>query len=512
MMSADIPAPADAQQVGFADSTKTLNFESAHEFKDVAAFYQQRLAKNGWKSTTPEVVEQSDRFNQPAATLMFRNSANDVLSLEMQRRDDKTVATVAHLTAMEFAAIEQKQKAAAEKFVAERKAREEQMAAKAATKKPKSEQPTKSDDGLPDIEATANAAIADALKGTGISIKLGKEGTPSKTKPNAALETAKAEAAKKIKNKSKESPASEPKSDDQPKKDLSSLAPRDNAGEITLDDKSFELKHATAFVMTRGDQRVTKVVLSGKPLKQSALIEALKSKGDDENFNVPEPSVTIELDERDRPSSMSLHADRKSLGVSSSNLAGEAVVAEGRARGSFKMKKDGEFFDTRYRAALSFDVPVLTKDSKPAKQLTDASKLETSGKMLADGKTIKLANVVAYEMKVFDEKRVAIFFTEKPVNLAKLKESLKKMGNDDGLFEVQPQVKVEIDKNDRLAMMHLWVNNVSLNSNADLVGDVIVEDGRARGTVKLGKPAEFFDKEYSFELTFDVDVIPLPSE
>lgn len=512
LMSADIPAPEDAEQVGFSDSIKTLNFETASEFADVATFYQQRLAKSGWKPTTDELIEQKDRFDQPTASQVFRNAANDMLVLDLQRRSDKTVAKVAHLTATEFAAVEQKQKAAAEKLVAERKAREEQMAARASNKKSKTEKPAKTDDGLPDIEATANAAIADALKGTGISIKLGKEAAPAKTKPNAALEAAKAEAAKKIKNASKDTPANEPKTEGKPQKDLASLAPRDNAGQITLDDKDFELKHATAYEMKRRGQAVTKVILSSKPLKQSALLAALKEKGNDEDFNLPEPSVTIELDERDRPNSMSLRADRKSLGVSSSNLVGEAVVAEGRARGSFKMNKDGEFFDTRYRASLSFDVPVLTKDSKPAKQLTDAPKLETIGKMLADGKTIKLANVVAYETKVFDERRVAIFFTEKPINLAKLKDSLKKNGTDDGLFEVQPQVKVEIDKNDRPAMMRLWVNNVSLNSNADLVGDVIIEDGRARGTVKLGKPAEFFDKEYSFELTFDVDVILLPSE
>lgn len=60
-------------------------------------------------------------------------------------------------------------------------------------------------------------------------------------------------------------------------------------------------------------------------------------------------------------------------------------------------------------------------------------------------------------------------------------------------------------------MMNLYHDGASLNSNADLVGEAVVEDGRARGTVKLGKPSEFFGKTFSFDLTFDVNVLPLPA-
>ena len=59
--------------------------------------------------------------------------------------------------------------------------------------------------------------------------------------------------------------------------------------------------------------------------------------------------------------------------------------------------------------------------------------------------------------------------------------------------------------------MHLWADNTSINSNANLAGDVVVEDGRARGTAKLAKPGEFFGKEYTFEVTFDVEVLLLPT-
>ena len=138
--------------------------------------------------------------------------------------------------------------------------------------------------------------------------------------------------------------------------------------------------------------------------------------------------------------------------------------------------------------------------------------MENSGKLLVNDKPVKLGSVVAYQVKVFDDVRTAILFTEKPINMEKLKASLKKEGNDSGLFEFQSQVKVEINKDDQPSMMSLWHDNASLNSNSDLVGEVIVEDGRARGTVKLGKPSEFIGKTFGFEITFDVEVLPLPTE
>lgn len=81
---------------------------------------------------------------------------------------------------------------------------------------------------------------------------------------------------------------------------------------------------------------------------------------------------------------------------------------------------------------------------------------------------------------------------------------------DDGLFEFQPQVRLQIDSSDAVKQMHLWADNTSVSSNADITGDVVIEDGRARGAAKLTKPGEFFGKAYTFEDTFDVEVMPLP--
>ena len=39
-------------------------------------------------------------------------------------------------------------------------------------------------------------------------------------------------------------------------------------------------------------------------------------------------------------------------------------------------------------------------------------------------------------------------------------------------------------------------------SGSALSGSVLVEDGRARGTVKLKEPGSFFDKVYTAEISF----------
>jgi hypothetical protein len=119
---------------------------------------------------------------------------------------------------------------------------------------------------------------------------------------------------------------------------------------------------------------------------------------------------------------------------------------------------------------------------------------------------------VAYQVKWNDEVRTTILFSEKPINLAKLKASLAKDGTDDGFFDFASQVKVTIDKDDRPSFLNLYADGASINQNTGLVGDVIVEDGRARGTVKLDKAVDFAGKTINFDLTFDVDVLPLATK
>ncbi len=296
---------------------------------------------------------------------------------------------------------------------------------------------------------------------------------------------------------------------EKPIRGIAKLDKLSNEVKLVADGKTVALPHVIAYEIVDNDRWVTRILATEAPIKQSSLIDLLRKNGADDELRSMSPRVLVELDDQDKLNNMS-YAGNGSLG-SGRDITGEAIVEEGRARGTFKAKKESEFFGKKIIGEITFDVPVLTRESEPAKRLANAAKLDTAGKLLVNDKPIKLGSVVAYEVKIFDEIRTAIFFTEKPINMAKLKASLAKDGTDDSVFEVQSQVKVLIDKDDKLSMMHIWHDNASLNSNANLIGDVVVEDGRARGTAKLGKPSEFFGKTFSFDLTFDVEVLKLPA-
>jgi len=297
---------------------------------------------------------------------------------------------------------------------------------------------------------------------------------------------------------------------EKPKRGIGKLEKLPNEAKIVADDEPLSLANIVAFEAVSGDRWVTRVIATASPIKQAAIIEQLKKTGDYDASSIGSPYARLELDDQDRPNSMSLAANKSLGSTGGSGLKGEAVVEDGRARGTFAMTEPKEFFDHTIIGEISFDVPVLTRDSEPAKRLTDAEKLENSGKLLINDKPVRLPSVVAYEVMVSDVKQTAVLFSEKPINMARLKESLAKDGTDDGLFEFQSQVKVTINREDRPSMMNLYADGASLNSNSGMVGEVVVEDGRARGTVKLDKPSEFFGKTFSFEVTFDVDVILLP--
>jgi|GEM_PF-1000369 len=324
--------------------------------------------------------------------------------------------------------------------------------------------------------------------------------TPSQTKPD-------------------DEPAALPKRKDKPKQGIDKLPKLPNEGTVTVDGKTFKLTSVVAYEVFSRDEWLTRIVATQKPIKQETLLAALKEIGtkpdrqeDIESVlqNVPQPFLQVELDENDRLQRLSLRAGDTPGNGSGDELSGSALVEDGRARGTVKLKEPGEFFDKVYTAEISFDVPVLMRDSTPAKRLTNAPKLANSGTLTIGGKSYKLSNVVAYEMKRFDDKPVtAIVLSEKPLNMTKLKAAAGTKGIDD-YFEFTPQVKLVVDADDNVSDMNLWADNVTVGGNEHLAAEVVIEGGRARGTAKLTKPGEFLDKKYTFDLSFDVDVLGKP--
>lgn len=640
LLSADIPAPANAKEISFDEAMKNLQFQSADSFDDVAKFYMQRLAKMGWTPKSKELSKTKYGDNRPLGELGFKNSAKDSLTLRLTQEDGLTKANLTLRTTADIAALEKELKVAQEKLAAEEKARKEAGEPAVAQTKPASKPSKKAaadsddDDGFPNVDALIKDAVGDALKDAGLGgkkpakanaadkdavsvpipegakkvtqtsgnvlqikwaagkgkasaealrdqllaagweaedgdkieknsgnvtftkdgktltlsfvdtgfadvnmmlIGIGVKLTEGKADPDAKVPVA----SSKPKSKSNDdAPSSEPlkalqkkigrkptKSDSdgdapvadparkaKPNRGIAKLDKLPNEGEVAVNNLATSLPHVVAFEAVSGGRWVTRVVASEKPIKQDMLIEWMKNRGKIEDLNFPASHVQLELDDQDRPNRLSMLVGQASLGASGGDLEGDAVVEDGRARGSFRMKMPKDVFGKQFLAEISFDVPVLTRDSQPAKQLADAKKLETSGKVVVDNQPKKLSHVIAYQVKSGDEVRTAVLFNEKPINVAKLKEALAKNGNDDGVIDFSSQVKVYIDKNDRPAFLNLYTDGVSLNQNTNLVGDVIVEDLRVRGTVKFDKPVEFFGKTIDFDLTFDLEVIPLPAK
>jgi hypothetical protein len=302
-----------------------------------------------------------------------------------------------------------------------------------------------------------------------------------------------------------------PKRKDKPKQGIDQLPKLVSEGTVVINGKSMKLSSVIAYEVFDNGEWSTKIVATERPIKQESLLAKLKKTGTDKDKDQgspawPQPYVQVELDEDDRPTRLNLLAEATPGGGSGNDVTGTALVEEGRARGTVKLKEPGKFFDKEYTAEISFDVPVLTRDSTPAKRLANAPKLANGGTLTIGNTNYKLSNAVAYQTKQFDDPVTVIVLSERPLNLAKIKAAVGKKSLED-YFEFVPQVKLVVDNEDKVRSLFIWADSTSISGNESLNGDIAVEDGRARGTAKLAKPGEFFDRKYTFSLSFDVNVL-----
>jgi hypothetical protein len=113
MMSVDLPAPPQASRLQHADVTRTLSFDTPVSITDTVAAYQKALQPLGWKATLKEPVKEDNN-----SVMIFRNSANDMLTLTMHEFEGQTRGELALATAPELEAKTQREKAAAQKLLA----------------------------------------------------------------------------------------------------------------------------------------------------------------------------------------------------------------------------------------------------------------------------------------------------------------------------------------------------------------------------------------------------------
>ena len=109
-MSADLPAPPDAERVQYADSNKRLDVEAVGTPDDVVAFYKQTLAPADWQPTTENRIT-----DKTTSFLIFRNPAKDMLTLNMRDLgNNKTRVDLQHQTAAEVEEVDRRIKLAIE--------------------------------------------------------------------------------------------------------------------------------------------------------------------------------------------------------------------------------------------------------------------------------------------------------------------------------------------------------------------------------------------------------------
>ncbi len=172
LISADIPAPQEVEDLRYVDEPPELTFLTAASQDAIAEFYRKTLAAAGWKSTMDKMVAVDDK-----PTMIFRNPAKEMLTLSMPSAySGKLYVSVRFQSAAEIAERDRKIKELAPKLRGEAEAKAAQEAKEAAELAERNK--------VPKVAVTLPAGAKD-VKQTNDSIKF----TLGKGKAKAAIES-----------------------------------------------------------------------------------------------------------------------------------------------------------------------------------------------------------------------------------------------------------------------------------------------------------------------------------
>src|SRR5215216_1303921 len=175
LISADIPAPPNVEELRYVDEPAELTFATTNQ-NAVVDFYRKTLATTGWKSTMDHMVDVDEK-----PTMIFRNPGKGMLTLAATGvLSGKLLFSVRFQSAAEIAERDRKRKEAAPKLRAAAEAKAAKEAAEAAAVAEKNK-PPKVILSLP--------ADARDVKQTNDSIKF----TLGKGKAKAAIESLRAQ-------------------------------------------------------------------------------------------------------------------------------------------------------------------------------------------------------------------------------------------------------------------------------------------------------------------------------
>jgi len=171
LISADIPAPPNVEELRYVDEPPELTFTTTNQ-DAIVDFYRKTLATAGWKSTMDHMVDVDEK-----PTMIFRNPAKDMLTLAATGvLSGKLLFSVRFQSAAEIAERDRKRKEAAPKLRAAAEAKAAQEAKEAAELAERNK--------VPKVAVTL-PADAKVVKQTNDSIKF----TVGKGKAKAAVES-----------------------------------------------------------------------------------------------------------------------------------------------------------------------------------------------------------------------------------------------------------------------------------------------------------------------------------
>ena len=172
LISADIPAPPNVEDLRYVDEPPELTFATTNQ-DAIVDFYRKTLATAGWKSTMDKMVDVDEK-----PTMIFRNPAKEMLTLAMpyDYGSGKLGVSVRFQSAAEIAERDRKMKEMAPRLRAEAEAKAAKEAKEAAELAEKNKPPK--------VAVTLPAGAKD-VKQTNDSIKF----TLGKGKAKAAIES-----------------------------------------------------------------------------------------------------------------------------------------------------------------------------------------------------------------------------------------------------------------------------------------------------------------------------------
>src|SRR5437870_3485544 len=105
LISADIPAPPNVEDLRYGDEPPELTFGTAETNQDaIVDFYRKTLATAGWKSTLDKMIDVDEK-----PTMIFRNPAKEMLTLSITGvLGDKLLGSVRFQSAAEIAELDRR--------------------------------------------------------------------------------------------------------------------------------------------------------------------------------------------------------------------------------------------------------------------------------------------------------------------------------------------------------------------------------------------------------------------